>query len=80
MLQTHENRKMFNKNHVNIWFCVIMLLSLTACAVQQAPIEPIAMTGNPGELVAQLDNQVVSGRKNQLNILSPVLFPVSLNR
>jgi OOP family OmpA-OmpF porin len=74
MLQTHENRKMFNKNHVNIWFCVIMLLSLTACAVQQAPIEPIAMTGNPGELVAQLDNQVVSGRKNQLNILSPVLF------
>ena len=66
--------KMSNKNHVNIWICVIMLLSVTACAVQQAPIEPIAPTGNPGELVAQLDNQVVSGRENQLNILSPVLF------
>ena len=51
-----------------------MLLSVTACAVQQAPIEPIAPTGNPGELVAQLDNQVVSGRENELNILSPVLF------
>jgi len=66
--------KMSNKNHVNILIYVIMLLSLTACGVRQAPIEPIAATSNPGELVAQLDNEVVSGRKNQLNILSPVLF------
>jgi OOP family OmpA-OmpF porin len=74
MLQIHEEGKMSNKSHVNILMWVMMLLSLTACAVQQAPVEPIASTGNPGELVAQLDNQIVSGRKNQLNILSPVLF------
>ncbi len=54
--------------------CIMMIFSLTACAIQQAPIEPIASTGNPGELVTQLDNQIIDGRKNQLNFLSPVLF------
>lgn len=51
-----------------------VLLSLAACGVAQAPIEPIAATGNPGEIVSQLDSQIIDGRKNQFNVMSPTLF------
>ncbi len=52
----------------------MFVFSLTSCAVQQATVEPIDVTGNPGELVSQLDSQIIAGRQNQLNVLSPTLF------
>lgn len=52
----------------------LAVLLLGGCGGSQLTVEPITSTGNPGELVGQLDAEVSSGRQNQFNVLSPTLF------
>lgn len=52
----------------------LMFFFLWACGGKQLTIEPITSTGNPGELVSQLDNEISNARKDQFNVLSPSLF------
>lgn len=58
----------------NIVLVPLVFFLLWACGGKQLTIEPITSTGNPGELVSQLDNEVSNARTNQFNVLSPTLF------
>jgi len=52
----------------------LALFLLVACGGKQLKVEPIAATGNPGELVNQLDSEVSAARQKQFNVLSPEMF------
>lgn len=58
-------------------FVLITAVSmLWACGGRQVKIEPIIDTGNPGEQVSRLDNDVRTARINQINVLAPVSFDI----
>jgi OmpA-OmpF porin, OOP family len=60
---------------VNFLAAISVLLMLSACAVGlQLPVETIETTGDPGELIHQLDSEVSAARLSQINALSPAFF------
>ena len=53
-----------------LYLCIVLII-FTACATTQP--EPVA-TGNPGQLVGQLEADLATAKSNQVDVLAPGLF------
>jgi len=62
------------KRRFGIWAAVVACVLLSSCAGPQLEIEPVAVSDNPAEAVAQLENKVATAVQGQVNALSPDWF------
>jgi OOP family OmpA-OmpF porin len=62
------------KNYVFGGMGLAALFLLSACAGTELKVEPIPVSENPTEQLNRLDTEVTNGRKDQLNVLAPIIF------
>ncbi len=53
---------------------IAALFFLGSCGGGKLKVKPVSKTKNPAELISRLDNDIANARKNQVNVLSPIMF------